>query len=99
MARLDVRQVDAASVPEEKHGHHPKMVTLPADLKMLDAMEVGTEVEVVLRGKLIEKVEVPEDGDSEGALFRNPTCDVELSSVEAYPVDNEFGELADEQRS
>ena len=70
---------------------NPIEVTLyiPANEEILDALDIDQEVVVTLNGKVIGL----ESADQE---YNRPEFKFKVKSVEVKPVDNEYGELADD---
>lgn len=68
--------------------HH----TFTADDKILKKMQVGEEIELILKGRVVEKLDVDsEEKDS----FRTKSFEVDVDSYQVYP-ENEFTKLLDE---
>lgn len=65
-----------------------RQVQLPADVKILDSLDVGSEVEVTLTGKVIGVTR------REGTEYQDRQFEIEIKSVSVYPDEEEEAEEA-----
>ena len=69
--------------------HH----TFTADDKILKKMKVGEEIKLVLKGRVVETIDVD---SKEQETYRTTSFEVNVDSYQVYP-ENEFTKLLDDE--